>query len=101
MCKVLGISKSSYYTYQETIFWLQINRSEKQGMSYNYFDGKFVFKENYINSQNIEMEIWQAKQENDKIVYAATFEHDDYYYICNGEMEYEEFMKILKFLVLD
>ncbi|HIR27264.1 MAG TPA: DUF4367 domain-containing protein [Candidatus Choladousia intestinigallinarum] len=90
-----------YYTYQETIFWLQINRSEKQGMSYNYFDGKFVFKENYINSQNIEMEIWQAKQENDKIVYAATFEHDDYYYICNGEMEYEEFMKILKFLVLD
>ena len=90
-----------YYLYDETIFCVQINRSEKQEASYNYLDGKFSFKENYVNSQNLEMEIWEAKQEGDNTVYAATFEHGDYYYMFNGEMEYEEFIKILKFLVLD
>lgn len=90
-----------YYLYNDTIFCVQINRSEKQEASYNYLDGKFSFKENYINGQNLEMEIWEAKQEDDNTVYAGTFEHGDYCYMFNGEMEYEEFIKILKFLVLD
>lgn len=90
-----------YYLYNDTVFSVQIKRSEKQGASYNYFDGGFSFKEIYINNQHIEMEIWEAEQENNKMTYAATFHHDNYSYMCNGEIEYSEFIKILKFLVVD
>ncbi|HIR13455.1 MAG TPA: DUF4367 domain-containing protein [Candidatus Choladousia intestinavium] len=90
-----------YYLYKETIFYILIYQAENQRSSYQYLDGNFVFKETYTNDQNIEMEIWEAKQENNSMAYAASFHHDDYSYVCNGEIEYSEFMKILKFFVVD
>lgn len=90
-----------YYLYHDKIFYVLIYRAENQRSSYRFLDGSFVFKETYTNDQNIEMEIWEAKQENNSMAYAASFQHDDYSYICNGEIEYSEFMKILKFFVVD
>lgn len=90
-----------YYLYKNAIFYMVIYHSDNPASSYNYFDGEFTFKESYINNQDMEIEIWEAKQENGSTIYAASFQHDDYSYICNGEMEYTEFMKILKFLIVD
>ena len=64
-------------------------------------DGDINFKEKYINDQNLEMEIWEAEQKNGNKIYAANFLHDIVAYICNGEIEYSEFIKIMKFLIID
>lgn len=90
-----------YYSYQNVMFYMLIHRSDNGKVSYSYLDGQYTFKEKYINDHNIDMEIWEAKQENNEMIYAATFQHDDYSYICNGEIIYSEFVKILKFLVVD
>ena len=90
-----------YYSYKDIIFYVLVCRSDNGKVAYSYLDGQYTFKENYINNQNIEMAIWESKQENNSMIYAATFQYNDYSYICNGEVEYSEFMKILKFLVID
>lgn len=89
-----------YYLYNDTIFYVLISYAENQISSYRYFDGNFIFKEKYMNNQNIEMEIWEAKQDNYDMTYAANFQYNDYSYVCNGVMEYSEFIKILKFFVV-
>ena len=90
-----------YYSYKDILFCMMICRSQNEKAEYNYLDGQYNFKENYKNDQNLTMEIWEIEQENNATVYAATIQHDSYSYICTGEIEYSEFIKILKFLVID
>lgn len=90
-----------YYSYKDIMFYMLIHRADNGKVTYNYLDGEYIFKENYINDHDIQMEIWEAKQESNEKIYAAAFQHGDYNYICNGEIEYSEFKKILKFLVVD
>lgn len=89
------------YLYKDTIFYILISYQDNQTTSYNYLDGNYSFKEKYTNDQNLTMEIWSSEQINNQTVYAAIFQHENYNYICNGEIEYSEFMKIMKYLIID
>ncbi len=90
-----------YYMYKEVIFLVQIYNSKNESVFYNFYDGEFVFKEKYVNDQKIEMEIWEADQENGDKVYAVTFKSNSFSYICSSEIEYAEMKKMMKFLILD
>lgn len=90
-----------YYLYEETIFYVLIRLSNSQTSFYDLLDGEYYFKEKFISDQGIEIEIWEAQQESLEKIYASTFENEDYSYLCNGEIEYSEFVKILNFLIVD
>lgn len=89
------------YSYKDIIFYMIIHGQNQESTTYNYLDGQYNFKNTYKNDDNLAMKIWEAKQENGNMIYAATFQHDGYSYICNGEIEYSEFINIVKFLIID
>ena len=89
------------YSYKGTIFYLLIYYGDNEAITYSYLDGVYKLQEQYINDQNLDMEIWKAEQKNGNKIYAASFLHDSCSFICNGEMEYSEFIKIMKFLIID
>ena len=89
------------YSYKDIIFYMIIHGQNQESTTYNYLDGQYNFKNTYKNDDNLTMKIWEAKQENGNMIYAATFQHDGYSYICNGEIEYSEFINIMKFLIID
>lgn len=90
-----------YYLYKNKVFLVKIYDSDDESSSYNYFDGDFIFKDRFINDQNITMQIWEAKQETEDTVYAVTFEKNGLGYIFSGEIEYSELIKIMKFLIIE
>ena len=90
-----------YYSYKDIIFYLLVCHSENETVAYSYLDGEYNFKEDYVNNQNIEIEIWEAKHTNGEMVYAAVFQYGEYIYMCNGELEYPEFIKMLEFLIVN
>ncbi len=88
-----------YYSYKDTIFLIQINSLDNEAVTYNYFDGEYEFIEEFTNNQNIKMDIWSAEQ-GEAMSYAAQFYKNNLSYVCSGEMEYAEFIKIMNFLIL-
>lgn len=89
-----------YYLYEDTIFYVLIRRSNSQTSFYDLLDGEYYFKEKFKNDQGIEIEIWEAQQESHEKIYASIFKNKNYSYLCNGEIEYSELVKILKFLIV-
>lgn len=89
-----------FYEYEEKIFNVKIIKMNEEGVSYYTADQEAEFVDTVVNSQNIEMKIWETNLEMNQKAYLADFEVEGCRYVINGMIPLEEIKKILKFAII-
>ena len=89
-----------FYEYNDKIISVRMIKLGEEGVSYYVSDQNAEFVDTVMNSQNIEIKIWETNLDMDQSAYVADFEFEGCRYVVNGMIPLEEMKKILKIAII-
>lgn len=88
-----------FYEYEDTIMSVQMIKNTSDRTSYFQVDGTISETKLFKNDQDIEIELKEIKNGNEKS-YIAQFESDECSYIIDGIIPYDEMEKLVKNIII-